>query len=366
MQFEPNNVSISYGFVPPGTPAYPKPGIVYLDVGNGLGPGVLDHHQPDAPVSCACSLALRHREYVVSQIPKAGDPVVTLITHLWPDLDAVSAIWIARGHLTSLPPMEYIQRWVEYVQTVDRGETILQPERPVTPYSVFMMRIHLAEQVTKGLSPEKASAVILEMTLAFIDLVLSSLAMGRSLNDPGFFDGILEVQNEIEAIYQDHARYESDMARIELFRVTLPRQDETGLLEVPGLWIYEPTASLFKSWARGDRRRAGQAPGFVFTGVWVHERRAIISVTPDSGVHLRGLGTLLEIREDGKRRDLGQPREGPPRPGYGTPDPWYDGRSPGHAYTIVDSPAQGTVLSSKEVRETFNDYLEAVINARVV
>jgi hypothetical protein len=63
------------------------------------------------------------------------------------------------------------------------------------------------------------------------------------------------------------------------------------------------------------------------------------------------LGRALEKAEDKKRRQMNKVRDAVPRrfEDVNNSDPWYDGRSPIHAYTIVDSPHAGTVLTLEEV-----------------
>jgi len=73
-------------------------------------------------------------------------------------------------------------------------------------------------------------------------------------------------------------------------------------------------------------------------------------------VYLKGLGDLLEKAEQEKRKALGSEIQGENRPGYNSPDPWYDGRSPLHNYTIIDSPRMGTVLQMIEIQKIVSDY----------
>jgi len=132
---------------------------------------------------------------------------------------------------------------------------------------------------------------------------------------------------------------------------------------VAGLWLKKPASSMFKSWARGDMDNAGNEQGFVLLCIQMSEHRFILSVDPSSGVYLNGLGDLIEQVENEKRQALGMVRQGENRPGYDSPDPWYDGRSPLHNYTIIDSPRVGTVLSFKEVRDIFRQYTRALKHA---
>ena len=111
---------------------------------------------------------------------------------------------------------------------------------------------------------------------------------------------------------------------------------------------------------------AGESPGFVALCIFQsegidHIRRCILSVTPESGASLEGLGELLDNAESERRIEVhgvdnrvqdpvrGEPLE--PRPGYRNADPWYDGRS--HHYTILDSPRSGTLLTVEEIERLF-------------
>jgi len=119
-----------------------------------------------------------------------------------------------------------------------------------------------------------------------------------------------------------------------------------------------PQASLFKHFAR--------SAGRVFTHVIYPNAvslkdgnaadRHVISVAPESEVWLKGLGAVLEAEELSARARTGAIRPGPPRwPDVTCDDPWYDGRSPLHCFTIVDSPREGTVLEPNRVRRMVLD-----------
>jgi len=344
-----------YKFVAMGSVATAEPGKIYVDVGNGFEPGLLDHHHLLAPEKCAAALVLNTPEYVRSQVLSNPSPV-QIITHLYPDMDAISGVYFARAYLQhqgpNLPQQSALSRWADYVCAVDRGETVLNPAQPITPYSVFMMSLHRAQQTHSESVP--ASAAMLEAGLALIDVVIAKLIAGQDMLMPDFWDDILPT--EVAAVRDDHQRYLNDIQRAEQFECILPATNGKEVKKVPALWINQPSAILFKAWARGDARRADHKIGFVFTGVQLTPQRAILSVMPDSGVNLKGLGAALEKAEKAKREQIGQVRTGTNRPGYDSPDPWYDGRSPLHAYTIVDAPHGGSVLTEPEIRRVFEQW----------
>jgi len=345
--------AIDFAFVKAGSDALPTPGRVYVDVGNRFADGVLDHHAPGTPAQCSAQLALDHLRHVWSQV--GADGRVTILTHEYPDMDAVSGIYFARAHLLGEPLDAAARAWAGYACAVDRGYTRLDPSRPVRPYSVFMLHLRQASEGAED--APAASRRSLQAGLWLVHTLLAQLRRGIALDDPAIVAGIGELDPSVQAVRADHAAYLRDLLRADCFHCRLPRADGRGLSSVPGIWIDRPRAALFKSWARGDRRAAARPDGFVFTGVQLSDERAILSVAPGSGVTLRGLGDRLEAAETRKRARLGRPRTGEHRPGYDAPDPWYDGRAPLHAYTIVDAPRAGTVLTAAEIRATFDQVL---------
>ena len=346
-------MELEYDFVPMGYVATPESGKLYVDVGNAFCSGVLDHHHPDAPDACTAMLVLNHPEYVMDQVE---DDHLTIIPHQYPDLDAITGAWLARLHALGKPVWEFHQQWADYVCMVDRGFTTLDPAKPVTPYSVFMMRIHLLRKSLPE-DVQLASREILKVGFDFLDKVMSWLEAGNDIENGAALIEIGDFDAEVDAIDADLQAYRGDIQRAELFAASLPLKSGEGKGEVPGLWIEKPESAMFKSWARGDTENAHDSEGFVFLGIQVSDERFILSVDPSSDVYLKGLGDELEKAEAAKRKELGLERHGENRPGYDSPDPWYDGRSPLHNYTIVDSPRNGTMLCGEELRTIFNRYM---------
>lgn len=349
---------IRYRFVPMGAVAEPVPGRLYLDVGNRLEAGIIDHHQPDAPDRCTAALVLERPELVLAQTRdlKPGEPL-EIIVHQGVDLDGISAIFLAEallgGRLT-----EGAALWAEYVCRVDRGHTRLDPHRPITPYSVFYARLHLATTGADHRGSDAAGLAAIEAGKRLVAWIIRRLDAGVALDVVGDdLSAEPAFAPEVAFIRHDLARYGSDLARAERIAPRLPKRGG-GREAVPGLWVERPAALLFKAWARGDAAGAGDPRGFVFIALAPSDHRIILSVQPDSGFWLKGLGEELEIAETEKRRRLGRERRGEPRPGYASPDPWYDGRSPLHGYTIVDAPNGGTLQTEREIREVFRQWVD--------
>jgi hypothetical protein len=348
---------LRYRFVPAGASAEPSDGELYLDTGNRLAPGVIDHHQPDAPARCTSSLVLERPELVLSRVGRlAPGAPLTIVTHQAPDMDAVTAAVLVEqviaGSVTA-----GARRLADYVCAIDRGDTRLSPAAPITAYALFLATVHPAcarkDADAAAMAALEAGAQLIREFIRRLDRDPDLAALDRGLTQgPAWAE-------ERALIHADLVRYRRDLATAERLRPALPRVDG-GLEPVPGLWVRQPTAILFKAWARGDVEGAADPRGFVFLAVVLSQRRTILSVQPDRGVWLKGLGEALERAETAKRQRLGQQRQGEPRPGYESPDPWYDGRSPLHSWTIVDAPRDGTVLSPPELRGVLNAWLAGV------
>jgi len=98
---------------------------------------------------------------------------------------------------------------------------------------------------------------------------------------------------------------------------------------------------LLKEWARRDNRHATMAEGFAFLMTNFGNRRFILGVDPAHGIHLKGLGSLLNQGEEAKRAACGK----------SVASRWYEGNCPFFNYRIIDSPQDGTLLSHEEIVE---------------
>jgi len=341
-------VEFEFDFVPMGTVATPETGRVYVDVGNAFCPGVLDHHHPDAPDACTAMLVFNHPEYVLSQVDRNH---LTIVPHERPDLDAISGAWFAMRHARKQAMEAKHKAWAAYVCRVDAGHTTITPEQAVTPYSIFMLRM----QLLKAHSPD-TNNLMLRSGFDFIEEIFKWMDAGGRLDHPSGLEHVPSFHQEVQAITEDLQRYREDLKRAQRITIQLPRKNGDGYERVKGLWIDQPASAMFKSWARGDTETACSNDGFVFLGVKINEQRIILSVNPSGNVWLKGLGEMIEQAESEQRKALGMERKGKNRPGYDSPDPWYDGRSPLHDYTIIDSPRCGTVLSLVDIMKIVESF----------
>lgn len=337
---------VNYHFIPMGSVAEASPGKVYIDVGNDFTPGVLDHHHPKAPDGCTATLALNHPDYICSQL--ACDQL-TIVLHENPDLDGITGAYFARLHVLGETLNEQHQLWAEYVCKVDQGFTKLNPKAPLSPYSIFMMRMHQ----TREKQPEELNMAMLLAGFEFIEQMLSALRNGHDLNNHAWIEGAFPLESKL--VRDDFSQYLNDLNRAAITTFDLPKKTGPGHETVSGLWIEQPKSILFKSWGRGDQEHSHSPKGFIFLGVQINKTRFILSVQPDASVWLKGLGDALELAEQKKRAQTGEIRKGHNRPGYQSPDPWYSGNSPLHHYTIIDSPRCGSLLSFSDVKKILRE-----------
>ena len=339
---------INVSFVPRGRTLEPSPGIVVLDVGGGLGPGMLDHHQPDAPPLCAAELVAARPELVLDPFVTEARPVM-LVTHSWPDLDAVCSTYFAFKLLAEGTLPDHASLLARYVGEIDQGHSFRQGGTMDTLYGLFMVSAHdiSSRAAREGWEEARASFEILRVGFALLEHLTGSMHSGTDLNADQLFDDT-RFQPARDRLKTDAQLYERDVARAELKKVPLPKRNG-GTVVVGAMFIDDPESLFFKHWARTDRGRRGFPLGFPLLAVCYGEKRFIISLPPGHEATLQGLGDLLE-RHEGRQRKLSRRiRQGPVREGFGVVDPWYDGRNPAHDYSIIDTPIGGTVLDKKTV-----------------
>jgi serine/threonine protein kinase len=373
--------AVRYFFVGLGevAPAALPPDRLYLDVGNDLRPGVLDHHPRTAFQGSTSSLVLAHPELLEAAVRphrRPGDPF-TIVLHEKPDLDCIASAYLASHYLTTGAFPAGADLLTRYVDQVDQGAVGMSLANPFSLYAAYHVlgarlerrawnsnQEQWGERVRRGLelaAHVTAQAVRQNVALPAVD----------AFRCPGLFDEA--ARNEVRT---DLRRYERKLAdpacRARRVLLRLPGQTG-GRVEAETLLVRDvqnagdPERCLFfKDWARTDAVRCPNGRGFVGLSVFMSAgagevRRAILSVTPDSGVSLRGLGEALDRAEGERRRAVygeddrvrdpatGQARS--PRPGYASADPWYDGRA--HAYTILDGPRAGTLLTADEIEALF-------------
>jgi Protein kinase domain len=370
--------AIRYAFAGHGSVAPPRldgTNRLFLDVGNDLRPGVVDHHQIVSAGGSTAGLVPKCLAYIDGAVAPGGADEFTIVLHHDPDLDCVASAWLAAHYLAEggLPAAH--EQLVAFVDRVDAGQTVLTTAKPFSLYSA--QRVLQARPKTDA-EVERWTAAV-QAGLGLLDYVMGRVRGGEAIDDVDAFAAPTFTPGDRESVAEDLQRYAAKLAdrqsAARVANLSLPR-DGGGRAQVDALLIRDvqnvtdlARCRFFKDWARGDVRNSPRRVGFVALSVFHPEeagrpRRCILSVTPGQGVALPGLGARLDAAESdrrgkryGKDDRVIDPATGlalDPRPGYDNADPWYDGRA--HGYTIVDSPRAGTVLTADEIEQIFLDY----------
>ena len=355
---------VNYRFVPFGTVLDTQPKAVALDVGRGCKPGVLDHHFAGGSQDCAATLVVRHPELLVQHVQDVPTDEVTWILHERPDFDCVASLLLAWHRIKHgfFPPGA--RRLAEYTLLVDAGAAFMDtaPLPEQAPYALFQAHqpdaIAVAEmsQAERDRRRAEYGWAVLEYLLNLESQGIPALAGNRVPPDHPFWPAIARDEKIFD--HRDRLRAKAFQARV---------RAGAECREVGGLFMDAPDSCLFKAWAR---RR-----GFTLLVVrWPQPEkpahRIVVSMPANWSKSLWGLGKALESLESQRRQAAGKPRPCPPQaqprwPDVDNADPWYDGRSLIHNYTIVDAPGEGTLLEVDDILNIFKSgqWLESSFTA---
>lgn len=381
----------TFGFAHKRRRAAATHGVVYLDIGAQVAPGVIDHHHGGRQFGSTGDLVVGHPELVYDHLmshwlAEAGlgrdvkgmgwSP--RIVTHSDPDWDSIVA-----AHLTmrlvedgGLPP--YAGALAAYASEVDQGRARVDPENSdsfLAPHLCYLMMQHLHHGKNE---------VLMRRGLALLEQVVDDVK-AKKVDVPWTRDDFssnngaamkwcdsTNYLREWTSLKEEQGRFKRDFRDASLIKVGLPAADGGEPIEVKGFVAKRPMESaLGKYLVRASGYPLSVIPlsrcigqhGNVGGGTrgTAEESfpRVIISVDPtfadtnDRKPNLRGLGYALEKAES-TARNKGNftPRGTTPRWSDGScdnDDPWYDGR--GEEWTIVDSPVVGTVLDYKRIEE---------------
>lgn len=303
---------MNYSFIAPGTSIENSTdGKLYLDVGNSLKPGIIDHHHLRSQQS-ATHLVYDHPEH----IPQETNEIVL---HNSPDLDCIAASYLTVQFLEKKAFPTYSNALVKFLDKSDFGKPIENIINLASLFTIIKSTCHdETEMVHKG------------------HQLINDLA-SYGFDSGHIPEKYLSLKDSIE---EDYKLYKDQFDRFTTTSYNLPlRSDPTHYQKTKCLIMDQPQAKLFKDWARAD--------GYDMLIVQWPEKRTVISVKADGIVNLLGIGDRLNSAEKQKRKELNISIDEPNRPGYDMTDPWYDGRA--HDYTIIDTPRSGTCLEFEEI-----------------
>jgi hypothetical protein len=326
---------------------------VILDTGNLLQPGIIDHHQPGCEYSnqCVASIVVQHAETYLRHC--LGKDELHIVTHFLPDLDAISAVYFAQKYLEGQMFSAFDGLFCDYVNMVDLGKLILDPDHPVGIASLWLSH---TSNVDYGIAfTQDFNKKLLQQGLSFIEAVITVTEKEENPWINHGFDEVASLQPHCDKIINDAHQYAEDFKNSVTGIVELYNAETRGFDEVEVIISREAKSFLWKYWVRGDRRNTLFKRGFVLTCLH-YPNKSIISVPSNLPYHLKGLGLYIDSLEiKGLLAHKNQPEltaaidalvtgsEGTPRVGFHRNDPWYDGRG-AHNFTIIDVPRAGSLL----------------------
>jgi hypothetical protein len=355
-------IKFNYEFHDKGTSVSSVPeGHLWLDIGNALEPGIIDHHSTTGYSSTVD--ALQKNLHLLDGLK--DHETIVINTHKFPDTDALFSIWLVQYFLGEgrykLP--ENIGAIVEYVSNIDRGYVKLS-DKTISLYQILGLQ---AQNYQNNAELQKCFDIIKEV----VDRNANGSFSFMDSDILEHIDGFCEIKKMIE---NDKCQYEIDKNTIcQREQVILPASGDHTVassdLVSALIWTSQPTCKFNRLWARQE--------GFVLTVVPQTDKSysydgndilctdTIVSIKPElaSKYSLQPLAYLLEQYEqekerlvlgdeDNTTRDHSSPRGKDSdgnrffeKPWNQTADPWFftdDG-------SLVQSPYSGSLLSLREV-----------------
>jgi len=334
-----------YRFVPYGSRFQVKKDTLVLDVGMETGPGIIDHHHPDAEPECTASLIVKNPSLVLGhinrdRITKESDQpyVLHIITHRRPDFDAIASIFLVLKLLETGEVDPVMKKIGSYTKMVDSASIPKGWDLPSTPYAILralFLKIRkrndeaYLERVRKGLD--------------FMNFLYDMSKGGHDIfQNKSLFSGIYSYKQAIHKAEDDYFNYLRDLEQSHILSLDLPLVSGVGKKTVDGLIVINPRSYLFKDWARRDTTHTPLNQGFSFLMTNFGNIRYILGVDPEMGIYLKGLGNLLNHKEAEQRTREGRPFT----------ERWYEGNCPLFNFRIIDSPQDVSSLSHREIVDT--------------
>jgi len=338
-------MEVLYQFVKYGEDLEPEKSTLALDVGMKTVPGIIDHHHPEAEPECTASLIAKYPHLVLDHIKKdeiaakeRESSQLRIITHRLPDFDSVSSTFLALKLIDKGKFDSSMEKIASYTKLVDSASLPDEIDLSCTPYSILRA---LFTRIRK--SEEKTNLERMKEGLKFMNFLYSKSEEGYEIfQNRVLFSGIERYENAMRKTDGDYFNYFSDLHRGHIISLYLPNTSGQGKKKVDGLIIKNPRSFLSKEWARRDREHSPLGEGFTLLLTNFGNNRYILGVDPRKGVNLKGLGVLLNDREEEKRKVTG--KEFTLR--------WYDGNCPFFNFRIVDSPQDTTSLTHDEIVDT--------------
>jgi len=349
-------------------------GHLWLDIGNTLDFGVIDHHSSDK-YSCT-AVALVNNLNIIDHL-KNNEKII-FHTHKYPDIDALFSIFLVQYYLNNEHLPKNIEAILDYVTSIDTGHIRLA-DGQITLYKVicFMSERYNHPGVLNQCIDLINNAVNRRENNAgfsFMDSDVSDLLSG--------LQGFDDIKDKILNDYQLYKAERDNRDICDIEDIFLPLSDSTAASSATVkalIWKKKPVCEFNRIWARSEGFILTVVPmddkTFVFSGNSIPCTDTIISIPPNAPYSLRPLAHLLEQYEQDKensilgnnsrcKRDHSSPRGKPQddnrfyeSPWDTTSDPWYFSSD----NTLVQSPHSGSLLATSEVIHVVKTFGQCLI-----
>lgn len=399
----------------------PKSNRIFLDVGNSLDfeKGIIDNHHFDSTKNdktkefkSIASYCYHKENEIKNYIHNIKKQDVEIVVHNEPDIDCFVSAYIIERYLNNQTLPRDTEILIKSVEDIDSGRMEFKNVKPINPcFIVYAIASVIKEGIKKFNEENKANGKTMnnedeqsmkkgiQLTEAIIN-ELSQLPINKkSLDNVNLSSKTDLFKRELELLSDDYNNYINDYNDTEICekgKIKLPLKDscENELSEVDALfWLTVPNCILHKYWSRQDKK-APLGEGYVFTFIpseinldacarhdnendsfdkvelkGIKVNKAIISVSPNSKVCLKGLGESLEIAERETEKNFfgknihnwrSRNKSRFPESWCDNEDPWYDGRN--FDYTIIDAPRVGSLMSFKEIRHIVKNFTAPIVD----
>lgn len=353
------NYSWKFCFMGYGSTVAAEPGTIYIDLGNTLNYGIIDHHLKESKYNSSFTALVTNPQFFINHMLGllnttyyGGNELTNknlkfaYTTHHEPDWDGVASFFACDYMLRKGVPLpEHISKALsEATDIIDQGYTKING-KVIRPFLIYIigdqLKLSWEERLLKG--------------KRLIEFIVNR--DGNKLSKNSFLDEFAPpdgFKEEVNLLKKDYTNFIEDFKHTEEFKAYIPSVndicDETKVL----VFKEQPICNLHKFWAREESDASVLMIPFKNSENIIN--RVIISVRPEDKYTLPCLGYELEKAETAKRATINKERRGNPRfekEYCNNADPWYDGR--GHQYSIVDSPNEGTVLTYSEIIKVFKN-----------
>ncbi len=340
---------IRFHFVGYGEELAPQQNTIILDVGKNLDFGILDHHQKTAPNECASSLVVKYPEYILDHLK--GEKEITIITHKYPDFDAVTASYLTKKLIETGEISKSMIKIAQYAKIVDSANLPINIPLENTPYAILYSLFHninyFGERKDKiQYIGEKRMRIGFSLLSEIENKIKEGIAVSQSIQ---YLSGFQDYEKARQMINFDYMEYLTDVKRAGKGTIKLLREDNKGLKSVDFFYIINPNSYLLKDWIKRDFKNSPSKKGFSLIISSLYEGNFMIATSPLSGTYLKGLGELINRYEKEKRGEKNMEFLS-----------WYEGDSPFFNYRIIASPGDGTILTREELLDIFKKYLKLI------